>query len=76
MYQLRNLINQTAVPSGPAHNMKVAEDFFLLLHAHIVSAARVLLSWGIPASVSILAKTIVGTYSAMTNRTQFLVLEM
>ena len=42
--------------------MKVAEDFFLLLHAHIVSTARVLLSCGIPASVSILAKTIVGTF--------------
>ena len=63
MFQLKNLINRTAVPSDPAHNMKAAEDFLLLvLHAHVVSAAHVLLSHGISPSVSELSKAIVSTY--------------
>lgn len=28
MYQLRNLINRSAVPKDPADNMKAAEDSF------------------------------------------------
>ena len=43
MYQLRNLINRTAVPSDPEKNMNAAEDFMLLLlHAHVVQAGKVL----------------------------------
>lgn len=41
LYQLRNLLNQTAVPTDPADNMKASEDFLLVvLHSHIVAAAR------------------------------------
>ena len=41
MFQLRNLINQSGVPTNPEKNMKAAEDFLLLLlHAHIVAAAE------------------------------------
>ena len=45
MYQLKNLINQTSVPSDPQNNMNASEDFMLLvLHAHIVAAAKTLQS--------------------------------
>ena len=41
MFQLRNLINRSGVPTNPEKNMKAAEDFLLfLLHAHIVAAAE------------------------------------
>ena len=45
MFQLKNLINRTAVPPDPQDNMKAAEDFLeLLLEAHVVTAAEYLLS--------------------------------
>ena len=45
MYHLRNLIHRTSVPSDPTTNMNSAEDFLLLLlHAHTVAVANVLLS--------------------------------
>lgn len=62
MYQLKNLINRS-VPSDPSDNVKAAEDFLLLLiHAHIIAAARILYSMLNPTSVSYLAKSLVGTY--------------
>lgn len=43
MYQLRNVINRTMVPPDPEKNMNAAEDFMLLLvHTHVIQAARVL----------------------------------
>ena len=36
MFQLKNLINQSAVPLDLQDNMKAAEDFLLLLHAHVI----------------------------------------
>ena len=43
--------------------MKAAEDFLLLLlHAHVVSAARVLLSCGVERAVPVLSKAIVATF--------------
>ncbi len=46
MYHLRNLIHRTSVPSDPTTNMNSAEDFLLLLlHAHTVAAAKVILSY-------------------------------
>ena len=63
MFQLKCVTNRTAVPSDPAQNMKAAEDFMLLLvHSHVVSAARVLLSHGISPSVTVLSKAIVSTF--------------
>ena len=45
MYQLRNVINRTAVPSDPSSNMKASEDYLLLLlHAHVIAAAKHVLS--------------------------------
>lgn len=62
MYQLKNLINRS-VPSDPSDNVKAAEDFLLLLiHAHIIAAARILYSMLNPTSVSYLAKSLVATY--------------
>ena len=50
MYQLRNLINRTAVPPDPKTNMNAAEDFLvLLLHSYVVAAAKHMHSL-IPAS--------------------------
>ena len=41
MYQLCNLINRTLVPSDLSSNMKASEDFLLLLlHAHVITAAK------------------------------------
>jgi len=41
LYQLKNLLQHTAVPLDPGDNMKAAEDFLeLVLHAHIVAAAE------------------------------------
>ena len=63
LYQLRNQINRTAVPSDPADNMRAAEDFFLLaLHSHVVVAARILLAHGIQDSVTLTAKSLVSTF--------------
>ena len=62
MYQLKNLINRS-VPSDPSSNVKAAEDFLLLLvHAHIIAAARVLYTMINPTSVLYLAKSLVATY--------------
>ena len=59
MYQLRNLINRTSVPSDPSKNMNAAEDFLLLLlHTHVVAAAKVLQSVNPVTSVSDLASAI------------------
>ena len=45
MYHLHNMINRTAVPSDPEKNMKAAEEFMLLLlHTHVVAAAKVMQS--------------------------------
>lgn len=45
LYQLKNIINCTSVPTSPDKNMKAAEDFLLVtVHAHIVAAAYEVLS--------------------------------
>ncbi len=41
MYQLKNLIEHTSVPSDPHANMNAVEDILLLqLHGHTVAAAE------------------------------------
>lgn len=63
MYQLRNLINQTSVPSDPQNNMNAAEDFMLILvHAHAVAAANTMLSINPTDTMGDLAKNIVVNY--------------
>ena len=44
LYKIRNLLHHIAVPIDPGKNMKAAEDFLILvLHAHVVAAAKGLL---------------------------------
>lgn len=63
LYQLRNLINRTSVPTSPEKNMNSAEDFMLLaLHAHIVSAAKVIQDLHPTQSVTELAHLIVTNF--------------
>ncbi len=46
MYQLHNLVHRTNVPKDPEKNMDAAEDFLLLmLHTHVVAAAKVFLTF-------------------------------
>lgn len=60
MYQLRNLINRTSVPTDPTKNMNAAEDFLLLLlHAHAVAAAKAILSHNPTDSLEELSRRIV-----------------
>ena len=41
LYQLKNLLNRSAVPTDPGNNMKAAEDFLkIVLNAHIFVAAK------------------------------------
>ena len=61
MYQLRNLIHRTNVPSDPQKDMNAAEDFLLLLlHSHVTAAAQLLHSDNV--GLSELANRIVGTF--------------
>ena len=63
MYHLRNLINRSSIPSNPEKNMNAAEDFLLLLlHTHVVAAARVMQSINPTANVADLAKLIIINY--------------
>ena len=64
MFQLRNLINRSGVPTNPEKNMKAAEDFLLLLlHAHIVAAAEKLSDYDFDSeSVGEVAKSIINTH--------------
>lgn len=62
MYQLKNLLNRS-LSSDPSDNVKAAEDFVLLLvHAHVLAAARLLHSLNNTTSASYLAKSVVATY--------------
>ena len=63
LYQLKNLNNQTSVPSDPQNNMNAAEDFLLLiLHAHIVAAVNMLQSINSTNDVKELACAVVTNY--------------
>ena len=51
------------MPTDPGDNMKAAEDFLLVvLHAHIVAAAKVILSQQNTTDVAVLSKQIVEQY--------------
>ena len=77
LYQIRNLLHCTAVPIDPGKNMKAAEDFLLLvLHAHIVAAAKGLLHSesfaGSSPSPLDLARAIVDTHLLLPTSSQHL----
>ena len=62
MYQIKNAINRTSVPSDPERNMNTAEDFMLLLvHTHVVAAPEAIQSIT-PDEVVQLAKAVVTNY--------------
>lgn len=64
MYQLRNLIHRTNVPTTPDKNMNAAEDFLLLmLHAHTVAGAKTIQALNPVESVQDLAKLILANYT-------------
>ena len=63
LFQLKNLLNRTAVPADPGDNMKASDDFLLVvLHGYVIAAAKTLLSGETAKDVSSLAKNIVDSY--------------
>lgn len=64
MYQLRNVIHRTNVPLSPDKNMNAAEDFMLLmLHTHVVAAAKTIQALNPVECVEDLAKLILVNYT-------------
>ena len=67
LYQLQNILNRSGIPNDPGDNMKGAEDFLLVvLHSHIISAAKKILSDFDIQSVTNLAKKIVESFFRIT----------
>lgn len=67
LYQLRNLIHRTNVPLDPEKNMNASEDFMLLvLHAHVVAAAKVVQKSNPKASVQELAGLVLEKFTRFT----------
>ena len=64
MFQLRNLINRSGVPTNPEKNMKACEDFLMLMIiSHVVTAMKKLLQYEIEnISVSWAAKSLISTH--------------
>ena len=57
------MLNRTAVPVDPGDNMKASEDFLLVvLHSHVIAAAKAVLSGKRAEDAASLAKSIVDRY--------------
>ena len=70
LYQIRNILNRSGVPVDPGDNMKGAEDFLLVvLHGHIISAAKNILSDSDMPSVTTLAEKIIEKFIHITTPT-------
>ena len=70
MYHLRNLICRNLVPAEPEKKMNAAEDFMLLLvHTHVVAAARHLMLKDPVFCVKEMAKSIVCNFIHAPNLT-------
>ena len=66
LYQLKNTINCTSVPSYQADNIKAVEDFLLVvMHAHIIAACEAVLKERSINSVSELAKFVVAAFTML-----------
>ena len=62
LYQLRNVINRKAVHKSPEKNMK--SDFLLLvIHAHVIHAAKTIKNHQSFANVTDLAREIVSKFT-------------
>lgn len=73
MFQFRNLLNRSGVPTNPERNMKAAEDFLLLLlHAHVIAAADKLSEYdfGNEVQVGEVAKSIINTHLLLPSSTK------
>ena len=67
LYQLKNLLHRTGVPNDPGDNMKAAEDFLLVvLHSHVIAAAKTILSSTFTSGVNELSRSIVNHYVHLT----------
>lgn len=63
LWQLRNMLNRTAVSTDPSTNVKAAEDFLMVvLHGYIVAAGEALQSVSTMDNVRHLAKGIVNSF--------------
>lgn len=66
LFQLRNLLGRSSVPSDPEKNMKAAEDFLLvILHAHAVCAANMISSFTDVQSLMDLSRMIVVNHTLL-----------
>ncbi len=58
-----NLIRRTNVPSDPQNNMNAADDYFrLMVHAHVVAAAKTVMKFNPQTSVKDHARLIITNY--------------
>lgn len=64
LFQLKQLLHRSSVPTDPGDNIKAAEDFLLVvLHSYIVAAANFILSAEPrPANVAVLSRKIVDKF--------------
>ena len=68
LWQLRNLINRTAVPLEPKANVKAAEDFLqVVLTGYVVVAARAILQTLQTTTVEEVSKSIVESFCTIDN---------
>ena len=70
MYQLKNLINRSAVPLDPQDNMKAAEDFLLFLLHTLIQAKDTIHSFLPSHLVLYLSKAIVNNYVLLPSKTK------
>ena len=67
LYQIQNILNRSGVPTDPGDNLKGAEDFLLVvLHSHIISAAKNILSNSDVQSVTTLVEKIIKNFVRIT----------
>ena len=72
LYQLKNLLNRSSVPTDPGNNMKAAEDFLLtVLSSHVLVAAKTIINELLPGSLDIhqLSQLVVSKFVPFLNPT-------
>ena len=63
LYQIKNLVNRSSVPTDPGDNMKAAEDFMqLVVRAHVVAAAKTIQDFGAASTLDGIAQSIESNY--------------
>lgn len=73
LYQLKNVIGRSSVPLDPEKDMNAAEDFLLLIvHSHVIAAARVLILRDptLSDSIASLAKLVIHSFVQLYTPTQ------